>query len=404
MHCQNVRKQLAIYRELGESQQDKLRPHLSRCPLCQTALLAYQTQDRALSSMPVIRPSSALVASVLERTTRARQADLIRARPQRWALNAVLTFLAFLAIIGSTVTVAADSLPGDRLYPVKRLTEQVRLNLATSAAARERYEEKLVETRQQEAREVIRLQREVEVSFEGKLESAGDDLWVVEDIPVKIAPDAWQGVPLQEGQVVVIKAKVADGKLTASQIKIKEEKPAPTPTRPAFSIKPTATRGATPKPTENTSSHEKRTPVPTSTPTSRTPASSLIEKRPSRTPQQSTRTPATNELAPSRKPTRVKKTFTKRPPRTRLPATKITIDLSPSRTLTPSNEATADALITRTPTQTMGPSATTSPGTGADEPTPQPKRTKPPKTQPDDEVLTTPSPATFDPAEDTASP
>jgi len=105
----------------------------------------------------------------------------------------VLTFLAFLAIIGSTVTVAADSLPGDRLYPVKRLTEQVRLSLAPSAAARERYEEKLIEIRQQEAREVVRLQREVEVSFQGKLELVGDGLWMVEDIPVKIAPDAWQG-------------------------------------------------------------------------------------------------------------------------------------------------------------------------------------------------------------------
>jgi len=403
MHCQNVRKQLAIYRELGESQQDKLRPHLSRCPLCQAALLAYQTQDRALSSMPVIRPSSALVASVLERTTRARQSDLVRARPQRWALNAVLTFLAFLAIIGSTVTVAADSLPGDRLYRVKRLAEQVRLTLAPSAAVRERYEEQLIETRQLEAREVVRLQREVEVSFQGKLESVEDDLWVVEDIPVKIAPDAWQGAPLQEGQIVVIKARAADGKLTATQVKVKEEKPDPTPTRPAFSNKPTATRDATPKPTENTSSHEKPTPVPTSTPTSRTPASSLIEKRPSRTPRKRTRTPATNELGPSRTP--VEKVTTKKPPRTPLPVTKITVDLSPSRTLAPLNEATADTLITRTPTQTMGPSPTVSPGTGADKPTPQPKRTKvSPKTQADDKMLTTPIPATSDPTEDAIAP
>jgi len=393
MHCGEVRKELAVYRELDEIERDRLRPHLDRCPSCRARLLAYQAQDRALASMPIIRPSDRWVASVLDRTTRARQPDLLRMRP-RWALHVALTLLAFLVIVGSTVTVAAGSLPGDRLYPVKRLTEQVRLNLAPSAAARERYEEKLIEIRQQEAREVVRLQREVEVSFQGKLELVGDGLWMVEDIPVKIAPDAWQGAPLQVGQVVVIKGKVADGTLTATQVKVEEEKLAPTPTRPAVSIKPTATADAPPSPTENTSSHEKPTPVPTSTPTnlptrpSRTPASSLIEKCPSRTPQQDTRTPATNELGPSRTPVK-----------------KITVDLSPSRTLTPLDEATADTLITRTPTQTMGPSPTVSPGTGANEPTPQPRHTKsPPKTRTDDKVLTTPSPATSDPTEDTIAP
>jgi hypothetical protein len=60
-----------------------------------------------------------------------------RPRPlwSRWLPRMAAATLALVVLLGSTVVASASSLPGDVLYPVKRVTENVRLLLSWSAQA-----------------------------------------------------------------------------------------------------------------------------------------------------------------------------------------------------------------------------------------------------------------------------
>jgi len=245
--CQEIRQKLAAYRELSAAEQDQIQEHLRGCSSCTEALAAYQAQDQLLSSLPLLSPTPDLIRAVHQRTLQQR--PHLRSVAWRWA-PAALSLMLIFSLMGGIVAAAADALPGDALYSVKRAAEQVRLALTLQPATRDRYQQALVQERREEAREVIRLGRQARVEFQGTLMSVQDDVWLVDALPVMVSLEAWAGAPPPRGSKLFVQAYAINGELQAYRISVlPPEVPTPCagPDAPG-SPSPTRTRTGTPSP------------------------------------------------------------------------------------------------------------------------------------------------------------
>lgn len=302
MKCESVRRQLAVYEALTPDERRRVDDHLRQCEGCRVLLATYRAQDRALSSLPKIAPSSEMIAAVHRRTTR---------RPVRWDVQrrvasvVALAALAFLLVLGGTLpTVAADALPGDALYPVKRVVEQVRLTLAVNAEQRQRLTEAFRAERIQEVQALAQTEREADVAFEGELESVEDGVWIVSGVVVVPQPQVVAEGEPEVGQLVAVEARVSDGQVSASRVTHTvsvEPSPVtdtavPTPTRP---IAVSATD--TPEPTSEPTLDPTDTAIPT-TPTVATPTAVYPDPRDATALVKPTTTP-TDESKPTPTPT-----------------------------------------------------------------------------------------------------
>ena len=248
MRCQEIRMQLASYRELSRAEQNRFREHLTGCPSCAATLAAYNAQDQLLSALPVIDASPALAVAVRARTVGQR-------RPARWfswrPVAAALSLLLFFSVVWGTAGITADAVPGDVLFPIKRGAEQLRLVLTLDVAARDRYRDRLAERRREEVREVIRLMREARVEFQGDLVAVGEEVWVVDGFAVRVTAEAWVGAPPPTGSLLVIDAQAASGQLKAGRVRVLPP-PVPTPTphvSPQDAVTPSPTPASTGTPT-----------------------------------------------------------------------------------------------------------------------------------------------------------
>jgi len=133
--------------------------------------------------------------------------------PAHALATAALLLALLLAVGGATVVAAADSLPGDLLYPVKRLTEQVRLTLTIDPAARAALHAQLNRERQVEARAVASMGRRARLRFEGVLERRTDSIWVVDGIALIVDAETVEGEPTVGSTVTVDVVSPGDGTL-----------------------------------------------------------------------------------------------------------------------------------------------------------------------------------------------
>lgn len=256
MGCQEIRQQLATYRELSADERDRLQEHLATCPSCAATLATYRAQDQLLSAMPLLAPSPALIEAVHARTT-GRHPKALSFSWQR-AMAALALLLCFSAAWG-TVSRASAALPGDFLYPIKRGAEAVRLSLTFDPVAREQYQERLAETRRQEVGAVIELGHAARVEFQGYLLALGADVWQVDGFAVTVGTEAWAGTPPPIGSIIEVQALAANGRLTAGQMRVLQRgvatpqpqvspagplSPSRTPTTRQHSSESTATPGA----------------------------------------------------------------------------------------------------------------------------------------------------------------
>lgn len=256
MGCQEIRQQLATYRELSADERDRLQEHLATCPGCAATLAAYRAQDQLLSAMPILAPSPALIETVHARTT-GRHPKALSFSWQRAV--AALALLLCLSAAWGTVSRASAALPGDFLYPVKRGAEAVRLSLTFDPVAREQYQERLAETRRDEVGAVIELGYAARVEFQGYLVALGADFWQIDGFPVTVGAEAWAGTPPPIGSIIEVQALAANGQLTAGQMRLLKRavatpepqvspvgplSPSRTPTTRQHSRESTATPGA----------------------------------------------------------------------------------------------------------------------------------------------------------------
>lgn len=218
--------------------------------------------------------------------------DLLRslAGPGRpaYAMAALLLVVVILGLSATqAVTASAYAMPGDSLYPVKLISEQVQLLLARDPGARLALEQQFTERRLQEARYAIEHGVAVgNLRISGVLEAFSETEWVVAGLPLRITADTTiVGEPAVGAHVSGMARAPGDGSLIALSLNVLPgsrgaARPAadtPTPTftptaaPPADTATPTGTPASTPTaawaPTQRPTVAPAATSVPTPTPT-----------------------------------------------------------------------------------------------------------------------------------------
>jgi len=116
-------------------------------------------------------------------------------------VTVILTILMALLILN---LLAANALPGDFLYGVKRASENVRLALTADEVRRDQLEVEFDQRRLQEVEQLIEQNKVAVVEFKGTLQTKGENLWIVEGHTVFIPPDIAGEVSFEEGDLVEV--------------------------------------------------------------------------------------------------------------------------------------------------------------------------------------------------------
>ncbi len=339
------------------------------------------------------------------------------------AVAVIVVLLMALILSYGTLKAANESLPGDALYGVKRVQEQVKLTLARSPEEREGLRKQYTGERIKELYSLTRSRREARVDVEGPVQQVEADVVTVGDMQLKIHPSAVNDVArVKPGDhVTAIVETHADGTAEVTRLIVETAPPTayphevatvihlptstptvsptmtPHPTAPAIptatstrTASPTAHNTATPQPTN--------TPLPTNTPTPKTieeftptagatnePTSTI---NPTATPQAAATTNATSipqatgtanaTLAPQASSTANS---------TATPQATVTAN----STLAPQATSTVNFALTPQATNTTNPTATLQP-TSTGNPTVAPSATSSVKPTPSLEPSATPTP------------
>lgn len=252
----------------------------------------------------------------------------------RLARALALVMLAVVISGGWVVSAAADTVPGDPLYPVKRTVERSRLSLVRDSVARDRLVDQFNAERLSEIDTLQELGRAAEVEFTASFDRQERDVWLFDQAAVQITDQTIVVGSIVADQPAAIRARLnADGTLTAVEIR--------GPQVDSPTIVPVATATPTRRPTRQPT-HS----VPTATP------------RPTRTPREHPTREATATREREATPTRTKDD-------------QLTRDHRPTTTHAPTERPKATATRDNRPTPTIQPP-----------PTDAPTRDKPPTAEP----------------------
>jgi len=199
---------LSLYPDLA----DELRPALQAAAV--------------LSRKPAAQPAPAAQArsrsQMLAHATRARSQSrwqVLRQPLPRLGLVLMAVMVALVAGWGGLTSAAAQSLPGETLYRVKRADETVRLQLVRDTQARQALRLTFNDRREDEARELIRLGRKGPVSFEGIVEGQAAGQWTISSLPVALSAETQVAGGIGPGDsVIVIGTTRLEGDILASEI------------------------------------------------------------------------------------------------------------------------------------------------------------------------------------------
>jgi len=220
------------------------------------------------------------------------------------AVVALAAILVVTVLGGGTIAASANSLPGDSLYGVKRMAEEVQLALTLDQQAKSELVQKLDERRRDEARAIATTHRVAEMSFRGHVDSMGASSWTVGGVALLTSAETVLEGEIEMGTLVRVQVRsMSDGTLRAVRISAEPVEAMPQPT-----LQPT------PEPS--------RTPVPTQVPPTNVPPTSTptqVEATPTVEPVEVASTPAPT-LTPSPVPTR---TATPKPTETPVPPTPV---------------------------------------------------------------------------------
>ncbi|MGC8839636.1 MAG: DUF5667 domain-containing protein, partial [Anaerolineae bacterium] len=260
MNCGEVALYLATYRDLDPHQQAEVRLHLRGCPTCRAMLEAFCEQDRLLQSLP----DAPLSPDFADRVW-------ARIHPRRgwtWAWQPVMVALVVVVLlaglVGGTVYASAGALPGDPLYPIKRMQEQIQWTLAPGEEARVRLQEGLAERRREEARQVLEQRRRARWQFEGVLAEVRVSSWVVDGVEVHLCGGEPVVAPVEPGMWVRLDVESLGDRICLRGAHVLRQ-PGPTPTEGFFPLRPPSPT-ASPTPTFPVASATP-TPAPSWTPT-----------------------------------------------------------------------------------------------------------------------------------------
>ncbi len=154
------------------------------------------------SRTTILSRAKSLHSNKKQGTQNSTQSGLIRPIGQIEQLLRTLNPLATRLVVALAIAVllilfsggflgtSAKSLPGDTLYPVKRVVEDIQVHLATNVELRQEFEDNHSQQRVDEVMQLLELARIQQISFEGIVNSKNDTQWLVSGIPVNIQPDS----------------------------------------------------------------------------------------------------------------------------------------------------------------------------------------------------------------------
>jgi len=163
---------------------------------------------------PTYREKLKAVTRIIKRRT-SRQAvvsDLVTI-----TVTVILT-LAMVAVILNFM--AADSIPGDFLYGIKRGSENIQLIFTLSEERQQALIDEFNNRRIDEIDKLIEENRAAVVEFRGTLEARGEDLWIVEGYNISLPPDVdLEGDPQEGNRAEVIGLLRKNNLIVADSIK-----------------------------------------------------------------------------------------------------------------------------------------------------------------------------------------
>ena len=192
-------------------------------PILETAL---QARTLAVSSIPSIaqqRGRTRLLQRASELRQTKRGPSTIKRRLPAFPRLAVTLGLVSVFVLSSTGLVGAssNSLPGDQLYPVKRMWESVQLSFVFNQQGRETLQSEFDQERLNEIDQLLMKNRAQQVTFSGLITKQKDGIWLVSGIRVLVtnttrlsSTQISNDIP-----VTVIGTTRSDGVLEADQIR-----------------------------------------------------------------------------------------------------------------------------------------------------------------------------------------
>jgi hypothetical protein len=205
-------------------------------------------------------------------------------KPMLLALRSAIALLVMFVISGTMATsAAADTLPGDSLYPVKRAWENTRLFLTVDEETQQELEEELANERIQEIQALIGLGRQETVTFAGELLAMDNQTWQIGGLLVQFNDNTEIDGTMTLGWKVEVRARIQnDGTLKALRAHVQtgpegpHHSPYPGPgstrtPRPSSTHPPSATQmpgqksTSMPGPGHSASSTPKPRPIPHNT-------------------------------------------------------------------------------------------------------------------------------------------
>ncbi len=179
---------------------------------------------------PAKVPVTVVVPGLWERI---QQGMRISAAPA-WATAAVIAIMALLVTMATTVSVSANAIPGDPLYGVKIVSENIAKMLIFDASEREMYEQTIHARRMVELKKLVEINREARVNFRGEVLGRKGDLWLIDEYLVEVENGAELLEGLRSGSTVWVSALFKDQtfqNVVISDLYTPTPTTAPTPTQ-----------------------------------------------------------------------------------------------------------------------------------------------------------------------------
>ncbi len=150
-----------------------------------------------ITRSPWPEKSRAIFHVIKKRTTRAAILnDLITI-----AITVILTLVLMILTLNY---LAAATIPGDFLYGVKRLSENVQLSVTFNPENRAELEQIFNQRRLSEIESLIEQNRAAVIQFRGRLKTKGENLWIVENHTIFLPDDVTIDANIQEGDIVEV--------------------------------------------------------------------------------------------------------------------------------------------------------------------------------------------------------
>ncbi len=175
---------------------------------------------KQLAELPAI--PSPTFSEKIQATLRIVRRRLTGAAILNDLITVTITIALSLLVVALVLNyLAIDTIPGDFLYGVKRISENTQLSFAFNEDRRDDLEEKFNQRRLTEFEQLIEQNRVAVIQFRGLVETKGENLWIVENHPVFLPNDLIIEEDIQEGDIVeVIGLLRANNVLVADTIKL----------------------------------------------------------------------------------------------------------------------------------------------------------------------------------------